>query len=103
MSQVSDVSLANQAFGTFRSELNNILGALNSNHVGASAPASAVEGTIWIDNATANTLKVKIVDADGDDQELFSINTSTNAVTLPASVSVSETDPSAIPFAIALG
>ena len=29
MSQVSDVNLANQAFGSFRSELNDILGALN--------------------------------------------------------------------------
>ena len=35
MSQVSDVSLANQAFGSFRSELNNILGALNTMNVGS--------------------------------------------------------------------
>jgi hypothetical protein len=46
---------------------------------------------------------MKIVDADGDDQTLFSINTSTNAVTLPSSVSITEADPSAIPFSIALG
>lgn len=102
MSQVSDVSLANQAFGTFRSELNNILGALNTNHVGSSRPASAAAGTIWIDNSVTNTFSIKVFDGT-DDLEIFSINTSTNAITLPASVSVSESDPSAIPFAIALG
>ena len=50
MSQVSDVSLANQAFGTFRSELNSILGALNTAHIGSSAPGSVATGTIWVDN-----------------------------------------------------
>lgn len=102
MSQVTDVSLANQAFGTFRSELNNILGALNTNHVGSSRPSSAAAGTIWIDNSATNTFSIKVFDGT-DDLEIFSINTSTNAITLPASVSVSESDPSAIPFAIALG
>jgi hypothetical protein len=38
-----------------------------------------------------------------DDLTLFSVNTSTNAVTLPSTVSITEADPSAIPFAIALG
>jgi len=103
MSQVSQISIDNVTFAQFRTNLNNSLGALNTNHVGSSQPATATEGTIWIDNSVANTLTMKIVDADGDDQTLFSINTSTNAVTLPASVSVTETDPSAIPFAIALG
>jgi len=103
MSQVSQISIDNVTFAQFRTNLNNSLGALNTNHVGSSQPATATEGTIWIDNSVANTLTMKIVDADGDDQTLFSINTSTNAVTLPSSVSVTETDPSAIPFAIALG
>ena len=31
------------------------------------------------------------------------INTSTNAITLPSGVTVSETDPNSIPFAVALG
>ena len=35
MSQVTDVSLAHQAFGSFRSELNSILGALNTAHIGS--------------------------------------------------------------------
>jgi hypothetical protein len=106
MSQVSDVILANQGFASFRTELNNILGAVNSSHVGSSAPSSAVAGTIWVDNGTANTLKIKLNDG-SDNLELFSINTSTNAITLPSSVAVTgtitETDPNALPLAIALG
>ena len=102
MSQVSDVTLANQAFGTFRSELNGILGALNSAHIGSSAPASAVAGTIWVDNSGTNTLSIKINDGT-DNLELFSVNTSTNAITLPSGVAVTEADPQAAALAIALG
>jgi|TARA_R100000995_G_scaffold51024_3_gene24654 hypothetical protein len=104
MSQVSDVVLANQGFASFRTELNNILGALNTMHVGSSAPGSVATGTMWVDNGTSNTLKVKINDG-SDNIELFSINTSTNAVTSTMSVTgtISETDPNALPLAIALG
>lgn len=104
MSQVSDVVLANQGFASFRTELNNILGALNTMHVGSSAPASVAAGTMWVDNGTSNTLKVKINDG-SDNIELFSINTSTNAVSSTMSVTgtISETDPNALPLAIALG
>ena len=104
MSQVSDVVLANQGFASFRTELNNILAAINTMHVGSSAPGSVATGTIWVDNATTNTLKVKINDG-SDNIELFSINTSTNAVSSNMSVTgtISETDPNALPLAIALG
>ena len=104
MSQVSDVVLANQGFASFRTELNNILGALNTMHVGSSAPGSVATGTIWVDNATTNVLIVKINDG-SDNVELFQINTSTNAVTSTMSVTgtISETDPNALPLAIALG
>ena len=104
MSQVSDVSLANQAFGSFRSELNDILGALNSTHVGSSRPSSAVAGSVFIDNATTNVLKFKVFDG-SDDVEIFQINTSTNAVTSTMSVTgtIAETDPNALPLALALG
>ena len=104
MSQVSDVVLANQGFASFRTELNNILGALNTMHVGSSAPGSVATGTIWVDNATTNVLKVKINDG-SDNVELFQINTSTDAVTSTMSVTgtISETDPNALPLAIALG
>tara|TARA_Y100000114_G_scaffold37164_1_gene32743 strand:+ start:470 stop:778 length:309 start_codon:yes stop_codon:yes gene_type:complete len=102
MAQVSDVNLANQGFSSFRTELNNILSALNSAHVGSSAPASAVAGTIWVDNATTNTLKIKINDG-SDNLEIFSINTATNAITLPSGVAITESDPNVVPLAIALG
>ena len=104
MSQVTDVTLANQAFGTFRSELNSILGALNTSHVGSSAPSSVAAGTIWVDNGTSGVLKVKINDG-SDNVELFQINISSNAITSTMSVTgtISETDPNALPLAIALG
>ena len=102
MAQVSQVTLDNQAFSTFRSNLNNSINALNSQHIGSSRPSSAVAGTIWLDNSATNTISMKLFDG-SDDLELFSINTSTNAITLPSGISVTETDPSAIPFAIALG
>ena len=101
MTQVSQITLDNQAFSTFRSNLNNSMNALNSQHIGSSRPASAVAGTIWLYNSVANTIAMKLYDGT-DDLELFSINTLTNAITLPSGISITETDPSAIPFAIAL-
>ena len=104
MSQVSDVVLANQGFASFRTELNNILGALNTSHVGSSAPGSVATGTIWVDNGTSGVLKVKINDG-SDNVELFQVNISSNAITSTMSVTgtISETDPNALPLAIALG
>ena len=104
MSQVTDVTLNNQAFGTFRSELNSILGALNSAHVGSSAPGSVTTGTIWVDNGTSGKLKVKINDG-SDNVELFEIDISSNAITSNMSVTgtITESDPNALPLALALG
>ena len=104
MSQVSDVVLANQGFASFRTELNNILGALNTSHIGSSAPSSVATGTIWVDNGTSGVLKVKINDG-SDNVELFQVNISSNAITSTMSVTrtISETDPNALPLAIALG
>ncbi|NNE33197.1 MAG: hypothetical protein HKN40_12595 [Winogradskyella sp.] len=102
MAQVSQITLDNVTFAQFRSDLNNSLNALNTGHLGSSRPSSAVAGTIWLDNSATNTIAMKLFDGT-DDLELFSINTSTNAITLPSGVSITETDPSAIPFSIALG
>ena len=104
MSQVSDVTLDNQGFASFRTELNNIIGALNTSHVGSSAPGSVATGTIWVDSGTSGVLKVKINDG-SDNVELFQINISSNAITSTMSVTgtISETDPNALPLAIALG
>ena len=104
MSQVSDVTLDNQGFASFRTELNNIIGALNTSHLGSSAPGSVAAGTIWVDNGTSGVLKVKINDG-SDNVELFQINISSNAITSTMSVTgtISETDPNALPLALALG
>ena len=96
------LNIANQSFPSFRSDLNNALTALNSNHIGSSRPSSAIAGTIWIDSSVTDTYSIKVFDGT-DDLELFSINTSTNAITLPSGVSVTESDPNSIPFAVALG
>jgi hypothetical protein len=61
MTQVSQITLDNQAFSTFRSNLNNSMNALNSQHIGSSRPASAVAGTIWLDNSVANTIAMKLL------------------------------------------
>ena len=104
MSSVSQITVDNQSFPNFRSNLNNSLNALNSSHIGSSRPASAVQGTLWIDNTNigSNELILKMFDGT-DDLSLFTINISTNAVTLPAGVSVTESDPNSIPFSVALG
>ena len=104
MAQVSDVSLANQGFSAFRTELNNILAAVNSSHSGSSAPSSVTTGTIWVDTGTSGFLKIKINDG-SDNIELFSINITSNAITSTASVTgtISETDPQAAALSIALG
>ena len=75
-----DYDIANQSFPAFRTDLNNVLGAINSSNSGTSRPSSAVAGTIWLDTsggATANTLKCQ----DGaDDISLANINTTANTV-----------------------
>ena len=102
MTQVSQITLDNVTFAQFRTDLNNSLNALNTQHIGSSRPSSAVAGSIWLDNSGTNTIAMKLFDGT-DDLTLFSVNTSTNAITLPSGVSITETDPRAIPFSIALG
>ena len=81
MAQVSDVSLANQGFSAFRTELNNILAALNSMHSGTSRPGSATTGTLWLDttNAGSNSLTIKFFDG-SDDISVATIDTSANTI-----------------------
>ena len=61
MSQVSQITIDNQAFSTFRTALNNSFGALNTGHIGSSRPGSAAAGTIWLDNSVTNTITSKTV------------------------------------------
>jgi len=62
MSTVSDYSLANQGFSAFRSELNDILGAVNTLNATTSAPASKVAGSLWLDTTSATTPTLKFYD-----------------------------------------
>ena len=104
MSQVSDVVLANQGFASFRTELNNILDALNTMHLGTSAPGSVAQGTLWIDSSSSGVLKLMMNDG-SDNVELLQVNISSNAISSNMSVTgtISETDPQAAALAIALG
>ena len=79
MSSVSDYSLANQGFSAFRTELNIILGAINTTNLATSAPASLAAGSMWVDSSSAGTHTVKYYDG-SDSITLFNINTSANTV-----------------------
>ena len=90
MSQVSDVSLANQGFSAFRSELNNILGAINTSQIGTYAPGSIAQGTIWIDtSAGATGWILKLYDGAGH-ISLGTINSTANTVDWTDSVVTTE-------------
>jgi len=81
MSQVTQITIDNVAFGTFRSNLNDTLNALNSMHSGTSRPASATTGTIWLDttNAGSNSLTIKFFDGT-DDITVADVDTSANTI-----------------------
>ena len=79
MSQVTDYSLANQGFSAFRSELIDILGAVNTLNAGSSAPSSIAAGSLWLDTTNATTPTLKFYD--GSDQiSLCTFNYSANTV-----------------------
>jgi len=89
MSQVPDYSLSNQSFPDFRTELNNILGSINTLNAGSSAPGSIVAGSLWLDTTSASTPTLKFYD--GSDQiSLCTFNYSANTVNwLDSTVSMS--------------
>ena len=88
MAQATDFTLSNQAFGTFRTELNSILSAVNSCQSGTTTPPSAVAGTIWLDTTSATTPTLKYYDG-ADNISLATIDHSSNTVNwLDSTVSV---------------
>ena len=93
-----DYVISNQSFPNTRSDINNVLSAINSSNSGNSRPSSATTGTIWLDstNASSNSLTLKFYDG-AQDISLADINTSANTVNwLDSSVSfdiVSDTSP----------
>ena len=87
MAQVSQITINNQAFSTFRTTMNDSFSALNSMHSGTSRPASATTGTLWLDitNAGSNSLTIKFFDG-SDDITFATIDTSANTVNFIDSV-----------------
>jgi len=79
MSTVSDYTLSNQGFSAFRSELNDILGAVNSLNATTSAPASKTAGSLWLDTTSATTPTLKFYDG-SDWISLCTFNYSANTV-----------------------
>ena len=60
-----DLTIANQGFPAFRSDLNNALQALGSTQSGSSAPSPTFAHQMWIDTSAApNVLKVRNADND---------------------------------------
>jgi hypothetical protein len=82
-----DYDIANQSFPAFRTDLNNVLGAINSSNSGTSRPSSATTGTIWLDttNSGSNSLSLKFYDG-AQDIELATVDTSANTVNFLDSV-----------------
>ena len=64
MAQATDFTIANQSFPDFRTDLNTVLGAINSSNSGTSRPSSATTGTFWLDttNSGSNLLVLKFFD-----------------------------------------
>ena len=88
MAQATDFTLSNQAFGTFRTELNSILSAVNSCQSGTTTPPSAVAGTIWLDTTSATTPTLKYYDG-ADNISLATIDHVGNTVNwLDSTVSI---------------
>ena len=79
MRQVTDYTLSNIGFSAFRTELNSILGAVNTLNAGTSAPGSIAAGSLWLDTTNATTPTLKFYD--GSDQiSLCTFNYSANTV-----------------------
>lgn len=98
-----DYSIANQGFPSFRTDLNNALSAINSNNSGTSAPTTTASGQIFADTNTGGKIIFKFYNGSAF-VTVFELATGSASATIPSSVSIDgESDPNAIPFAIALG
>ena len=74
-----DYDIANQSFPAFRTDLNNVLSAINTSNSGTSRPSGAVAGTIWLDTTSATTPTLKFYDG-SDDISLAQLDYSANTV-----------------------
>ena len=74
-----DYNIANQSFPSFRTDLNNVLSAINTSNSGTSRPSGAVAGTIWLDTTSATTPTLKFYDG-ADDISLATLDYTANTV-----------------------
>ena len=66
MAQATDYSLANQSGANFRTELNSILGAIQTLNSGTTAPSNLVAHMVFLDTSTTPaTLKIRNAANDG--------------------------------------
>src|SRR6056300_815932 len=84
-----DYNIANQSFPSFRTDLNNVLSAINTSNSGTSRPSVAVAGTIWLDVTNATTPTLKFYDG-SDDISLAQLDYSANTVNWLDSTVVSD-------------
>lgn len=83
-----DLTIANQGFPAFRSDLNDALQALGSQSSGATAPSTTFANMIWYD--TANNI-VKMRNEDNDAWiSLFTLDQSTDALTVLGSLTLTD-------------
>ena len=75
-----DYNIANASFPTVRTDLNNVLSAINSSNSGSSRPSSAVAGTIWLDTSGAATAQLLKLYDGADDITLATVNFTANTV-----------------------
>ena len=88
MAQHSDYNIANQGFPAFRTDLNNVLSAINTLNSGTSRPASAVANSLWLDTTTSTAPTLKYYDG-ADDISLAILDHTANTVNwLDSTVSI---------------
>lgn len=76
-----DYNIANQGFPAFRTDLNNVLSAINTLNSGTSRPASAVAGSLWLDTTSATSPILKLYDG-ADDISIATFNYTDNTVNI---------------------
>ena len=98
-----DYIIANQGFPSFRSDLNNGLSAVVTNNSGTSEPSTKYTGQIFADTNTSGKIIFKYYKGSAF-VTVFEVATGSATATIPSTVNIEgESDPNAIPFAIALG
>ncbi len=75
-----DYNIANASFPTVRTDINNVLSAINSTNSGSSRPSSAVAGTIWLDTSGAATAQLLKMYDGAADILLGTINFTANTI-----------------------